>query len=1026
VSFPDWVAGHRRSILLLLALSVLGGLVSAFQLPVALFPHVDFPRIEVMLEAGDRPAEQMVITVTRPLEEALHAIPGVRRIRSTTSRGSADLSIDFSWGHDMVLALLHVESTVNQQLPSLPPVTSFSTRRMDATVYPIAAYSMTSNTHSLVELRDIAQYQVSPLISAIDGVARVAVMGGQEAEYRVSVDPALLQAYGLTIEDVIQAVSASNVLKAVGRLQDHYKLYLLLSDTRFHNLQQISATVLRAGKNGLVRLEDIATVESSSVPNWQTIMADGRSAVLLPIYQQPGGNTVDIVAQIKARLKGFQEQLPAGIDIYTWYDQSRLVTETAAGVRDAVLIGAGLAALTMLLFLRSLKITLIAVLTVPAVLATSVLVLFVFGMSFNIMTLGGMAAAVALIIDDAIVMLENIVRRLRSGSGPPRSLIREAAVEFVHPLSGSSGSTIIIFLPLAFLQGVTGAFFKALSLTMASALLVSYVVAWLAIPLLSEHMLSDKDADRKDEGRITHGIQRPYRVLLGAILARPWLLWVGVLPLLIGGIFAYSRIGSGFIPKMDEGGFVVDYRALPGTSLAETDRLLQQVDAILKKVPEIIHYSRRTGTQLGGGITEANQGDYFINLKPPPRRSVWAVMDEVRRQIDEQVPGLEVETAQLIEDLIGDLTAVPQPIEIKLFGNSTQQLMETAPKVAHAIARVEGIVSVRSGIVIAGDSLEIKVDPSKGALEDIDPEAVTRQLNEYFSGIVTTSVQKGIKLIGIRVWVPETLRKREEQIAGLSLTAADGHRFPLSRIATVETVTGQPQITRDNLKRMVAVTARISGRSMGPAAHDVERVLKQIGLLPNGMYYELGGLYKQQQIAFRGLVTVFAAAVSLVFLLLLFLYERFIIVITIILMPLMAMTAVFIGLWVTGVELNITAMMGMTMVVGIVTEVAIFYFSEYRILVDRDRKHPDILIQAGINRMRPIAMTTMAAILALLPVALSLGKGSAMLQPLAIAIISGLVVQMPLVLLVMPVLFHLLSRRHNKSRGNGSLQRELA
>jgi CzcA family heavy metal efflux pump len=1010
VSFADRVAGHRRSILFLLALLILGGLMSAFKLPVALFPHVNFPRIEVMLEAGDRPAGQMVLTVTRPIEEALHAIPGVHRIRSTTSRGSADISIDFSWGHDMVVALLQVESVVNQQLSSLPPGTSFSARRMDATVYPVAAYSLTSDTHGLIELRDIAQYQLSPLMSAIDGVARVPVMGGEEAEYRVSADPALLQAYGLTIEDVIKAVSASNVLKAVGRLQDHYKLFLLLSDTRFQDLAQIGATVLRSGENGLVRLEDIATVALASVPNWQTIMADGRKAVLMSIYQQPGGNTVAIVAQIKRRLKQFQDRMPAGISIHSWYDQSRLVTETAASVRDAVLIGAGLAAMMLLLFLRSLKITLIAVLTVPAVLATAVLVLYLLNMSFNIMTLGGMAAAVGLIIDDAIVMLENVVRRVRGGQGSHHELIRKAAAEFVHPLSGSSGSTIIIFLPLAFLSGVTGAFFKALSLTMASALLVSYLVAWLAIPLLCEHILGSKDAAREDEGRITHAFQQGYRRLMKTIMAHPWLLAAGVLPLLIGGTFAYSRVGSGFLPKMDESGFVLDYLTPPGTSLAETDRLLGQVDAILKTVPEIATYSRRTGTQLGGGITEANQGDYFIDLKAPPRRSVWSVMDAVRGQIEQQIPGLEVETAQLIEDLIGDLTAVPQPIEIKLFGDNTQQLLDTAPKVASAIGQVPGIVSVRSGIVIAGDSLEIKVDRSKGALEGIDPEAVTSQLDAYLSGIVTTKVQKGIKLIGIRVWVPAGLRMREDQIAALSLTAADGHRFPLSRIATVQTVTGQPQITRDNLKRMVAVTARISGRSMGPAAHDVEQVLQKSGLLPEGIYYEMGGLYKQQQIAFRGLITVFAAAVSLVFLLLLFLYERFLIVITIILMPLMAMAAVFIGLWVTRVELNITAMMGMTMVVGIVTEVAIFYFSEYRILAAPQKKDTDVLIQAGINRMRPIAMTTIAAVLALLPVALGLGQGSAMLQPLAIAIISGLAAQMPLVLLVMPVLFYLFDR----------------
>ncbi|MEJ2723864.1 MAG: efflux RND transporter permease subunit [Deltaproteobacteria bacterium] len=1017
MSFSSWVPGHRRSILFFLALLVLGGALSAFRLPVALFPRVDYPRIQVMLEAGDRPANQMVTIITRPVEEALHAIPGVRSIRSTTSRGSAEISIDFSWGHDMVVALLQVESAVNQQLSSLPSGTSFSARRMDATVYPIAAYSMTSSLHSLIELRDIAQYQLSPLLSAIDGVAKIGVMGGEQAEYRVSADPARLQAYELTLEDVIKAVSAANVLKAVGRLQDHYKFFLLLSDTRFRDLQQIRDTVLRSGKNGLVRLEDIATVEQASVPNWTTIMANGQNAVLLPIYQQPAGNTVDIVAQVQNKLKQFHDQLPKGVQVKPWYDQSSLVVETARSVRDALLMGTGLAALLLLLFLRNAKITLIAILVVPSVLATTILLLHVLNMTFNIMTLGGMAAAVGLIIDDAIVMIENITRPLHGGSGSRHDLIREAAREFTHPLSGSSCSTIIIFLPLTFLSGVTGAFFKALSLTMASALAVSFIVAWLAIPLLSEHLFVSKDTEPEKAGRISRIFRQGYEGLMKKSLAHPWLLAVAVLILVTGGFISYRRVGSGFLPKMDEGGFVLDYRAPPGTSLAETDRLLAQVDSILKKIPEIKTYSRRTGTQLGGGITETNQGDYFIDLKSPPRPSVWSIMDTVRRQVEECVPGLSIETAQLIEDLIGDLTAVPQPIEVKLFGEGTSQLMNTAHKVAHAIGDVKGIVGVRSGVVIAGDSFEIKVDPAKGALEGIDPENVTSQLEAFFSGVVTTKVQKGIKLLGIRVWVPEGLRMREDQLRGMWLTAPDGHHFPLKRIATVEAVTGQPQIIRDNLKSMVPVTARISGRSMGSVAQDVEKVLRQKGLLPQGIYYEMGGLYKEQRIAFRGLMMVFVAAVSLVFVLLLYLYEQFLIAISIILMPLLSIPAVFIGLWITGVQLNIMAMMGMTMIVGIVTEVAVFYFSEYRLLLSGGGGHTEVVIQAGLNRMRPIAMTTIAAILALLPVALSLGQGAAMLKPLAIAIISGLAVQMPLVLILMPVLFHRLSGRRGEHAG---------
>ncbi len=1012
MSMAEWAASHRRSILFFLAVLALGGALSALRLPVALFPHVDFPRIRVSLEAGDRPGEQMVVAVTRLVEQAVRSVPGVREIRSTTSRGSAELSVNFDWGTNMPLALQQVESAVSQTMPKLPPGTTYTARRMDPTVFPVAAYSLTSNKESQTKLHDIARYQLLPLLSSVNGVARIGILGGTLAEYHVDVDPAQLQAYGLTLDDVVKALSASNVLQAVGRLQDHYKLYLLLSDTRYRTLKQIGQTVVTSGDNGLVELADIATIHEATKPRWQRVTANGRNAVSVQVYQQPGGNTVQIVKDVKARLASYRSKLPPDLKISNWYDQSNLIIASATSVRDAIIIGVVLAAIVLLLFLRSARITLIAILVVPAVLATTVLLLYVLHMSFNIMTLGGMAAAVGLIIDDAIVMIENIVRRLRDGSGSHHDRIRAAAREFVHPLTGSSASTVIIFLPLAFLSGVTGAFFKALSLTMASSLVVSYMVAWLAVPLLADHLLGKKEAEREDEGPATRAALRVYRRTLDKVLHRPWWLLVGIIPLVVLGYVGYHNVGSGFMPKMDEGGFVLDYRADPGTSLRETDRLLRQVEGILQKIPDIASYSRRTGAQLGGGITEANQGDFFVRLKPFPRRSVYTVMDEVRHRVAKNVPGLKIDMSQLMEDLIGDLTAVPQPIEIKLYDDNTKLLMNTAPKVAKAIEKIHGVVDVRNGIVLAGDAIEVKVDRANAALQGIDPNEVTKQLRAYFEGVVTTQVQQGIKLIGIRVWVPQSLRQRVEQLKNLWLRAPDGHRFHLERIAKVETVLGQPQIERDNLQRMVAVTGRISGRDLGSTLKAVKAKLNAKGFLPKSMSYKLGGLYKQQQIAFHGLIAVMVAAVALVFLLLLFLYEEFRVAISIMLMPLLAMAAVFIGLWVTGIELNITAMMGMTMVVGIVTEVAIFYFSEYQHLVRNDCAPVDALVTAGANRMRPIAMTTLAAALALLPLALGLGQGSAMQQPLAIAIISGLAVQMPLVLVLMPVLYSKLARIH--------------
>ncbi len=1011
MNFGAWMQLHRRSVLFFVLLLALAGAFSAFKLPVTLFPNVDFPRVEVTLDAGDRTAEQMTLQVTIPVEEAVRRVPGVMNVRSTTSRGSAEISVYFPWGTDMATATLQVNAAIAQRLPTLPLGTRMLTRRMDPTVFPIIAYSLTSDTVSLAALRDLAQYQLTPLLSSVEGVARIHPIGGKLEEYRVTVDPDKLQAYGMTIDDVAKVLNSSNVLTAVGRIEDHYKLYLGVSDNRLKNLEDIRNTVLRSGSNGLVQLKDIATVTDGTVPQWIRVNADGHDAVLLNVYQQPGGNSVRIAHDIDAKLQNYR--LPAGVKVAKWYDQSRLVVDSAASVRDAILIGVALAAGVLLLFLRNIKITLIAIIVVPAVLSSTIVILYALGMSFNIMTLGGMAAAVGLIIDDAIVMLEHIVRRLRESPEDHHGRVMAAAIEFTRPLVGSSAATLVIFIPLAFLDGVTGAFFKALSLTMAASLMISFAITWLAVPILADHLLKEKDAMQEENGRWTRRLHERYGELLRKLLHRPILTLFIILPLLGSGWFAYTKTGTGFMPAMDEGGFTMDYRSKPGTSLTETDRLLRQVEVIIKSNPNVETYSRRTGAQLGGGITEANQGDFFIKLKPMPRQPIEEVMDDIRRRIEAQVPGLDIELAQLMEDMIGDLTSVPQPIEIKIYSDDQTELEAAAMKTAALIERISGVVDVKNGINPAGDALEIYVGREKAALEGLDPASVTAMLNGYMSGIVATQIQSNVKMIGVRVWVPEYVRKTQQDIGKLLLRAPDGHLLPLDRVADIQTVSGQPEINRENLKRMIAVTARISGRDMGSTIRDIRQVMASPNLLPKDAYYELGGLYKQQQIAFRGLIEVFAAAVALVFLLLLFLYERFRIALSIMAIPLMSISAIFIGLWTTGVELNISAMMGMTMIVGIVTEVAIFYFSEYQ-AIESGMDRENALVMAGKNRMRPIVMTTVAAILTLLPLAFAIGQGSAMQQPLAIAIISGLIVQLPLVLLVMPVLYNTLQKMTSK------------
>jgi CzcA family heavy metal efflux pump len=1013
-----WLAAHVRSLLLAAILLAVGGIGAALKLPVSLFPHIDFPRVVVTADAGDRAADQTAIEVTRPLEEALRGVPGVQHIRSTTSRGSAEISLTFDWGQDMARAALQTEAVVNAAAPDLPAGVRFDVKRMDPTVFPILGLALTSAGRDPTALRTFADQQLRPLIAQVPGVAAVEVLGGGQAEYRVTIDPARLQALGLTLDDVAKALAANNVVTATGKLEDRSRLYLTLVDSRLRSAADIGAVAIKTGATpaaGVVPLSAVADIRLAAAPNWTRITAQGRDAVLLNIRQSPDADSVALVKAVNARLKAFAPQTPADVQIAPFYDQSELVKAAAASVRDAILLGALLAGAVLFLFLRSWRLMLITAVMLPAVLASACLLLLGLHMSFNMMTLGGMAAAVGLVVDDMVVMLEHVMRRLHEGPGDDG--VMAAAGEMARPLIGSSLSTVVVFSPLAFLGGVTGGFFRALAVTMSAALLISLAFALFVVPLLARAWVRPRDiADADRASGLMERLLGGYHGLSQRTLARPGLtVAIAAAVLLAVGGLSFSQLGSGFMPKMDEGGFVLDYKARSGAALSDTDRLLRQVEQIIRATPDVDSYSRRTGAQLGGGLTEADEGDFFIHLKHGKRRPVEDVMADIRQKVLSQVPGLDIETAQLMEDLIGDLTAVPQPIEVKLFGTDPATLRDAAHKVAPALEHIRGVVEVVDGLRVAGDDIVVRVDRPAAALEGLDPNAVAQQLQDLIGGGVATQVEHGQTVIGVRVVAPGSLHDRIEALSALRLRASDGHELPLSRVAAVTIEPGLQQITREDLQPFVGVTARLEGRDLGSAMAEVKRTVAKLSL-PAGVRVEYGGLYAEQQKSFSDMAVVFLAALLLVSLLLLYLFERWAVAASVIVVDLLAASAVFAGLWATGTELNISALMGLTMVVGAVTELAVFYFAE----LDFATPGSAGLAAAGRGRLRPILMSAVIAVLALSPLALGLGEGSAMQKPLAIAIISGLVAGAPLVLLVLPAIFALLTGRRDAKRFGGA------
>lgn len=1006
----DSLNRHARAIWLAVILLTIGGIAAATMLPVSLFPQINYPRVMIAIDAGDREPAQMAAEITRPIEIALRAVPGVSQVRSTTSRGSAEVGVSFPWGQDMVAATLASQAALAAVLPQLPQGTQFQVRRSDPTIFPVLGLALTSKSLDPAALRQLAELKLRPLLTAVPGVAGVDILGSAPREFAVDVDPARLVALNLTLADVATALSSSNSVTGFGRIEDRHRLYLALVDNRATNVADLAATPIKAvagSSAGIATLGQIATITPSQAPAFTRVTSNGSDAVLVNIRQALDSDTVAIVKAVDLRLKS--ADLPPSVTVTPFYDQSELVTEAANSVRDAILLGAVLAGVVLFLFLRSGRLMVITGLMLPAVLAATCLLLFALGMSFNMMTLGGMAAAVGLVVDDAVVMLEHMMRRMQEGeNAEPRSLLA-AAAEMGRPLYGSTSATIIVFLPLAFISGVTGGFFKALAITMVAALGVSLLYARFAIPLIAAHWLRAKDAEAAEKaggfmGRIGHSYERAG----DRVFKRPGM-FVAVIGVALGlaGYLAYSNVPSGFMPKMDEGGFILDYVAQPGSALSDTDRLLRQVETIITATPEVASYSRRTGIRLSGGLAEADQGDYFIRLKGGSRRNIEAVMSDIRQRIATQVPGLAIETAQLMEDLIGDLTAVPQPIEVKLFGDDEALLEQTAKRVGEAIGKVSGVVEVVNGLRVAGDAISVKIDRGAAAQQGLEPAAVASQLSALVGGTVATQVRVGEQLVNVRVRAPADVRQRADQIAGLVLRAPDGHTVLVRQIGSVSIAAGQKQLTREDLAPFIPVTARLEGRDLGSAMTDVKATVADLKI-PGSIRIEYGGLYAQQQKSFADLAVVFAAALLLTALLLTFLFESVAYTAGALATILLSAGAVLVGLWLTGIELDISALMGLTMVVGMVTELVIFYLAKI------DPAQPlDLaaLREAGARRLRPILMSALIAVLTLAPLALGISRGSGLQRPLATAIIFGLTAAVPLVLLFLPAMLTVLGRR---------------
>jgi CzcA family heavy metal efflux pump len=918
-------------------------------------------------------------------------------------RGGIEISVLFNPDMDMQLALQLVQGRVTEVRNTLPANTDIAVERLSPAVFPILSLILNGNVPA-ADLRDYSFYTLRPIFSRVAGVSRIEVQASDTREVSVIVDPQRVLAHRLSLTEVSERLRATSQVTAVGRLDKDYFRYMVITTGQFTDLEQIRNTVVALENNTPVRLRDIAEVRDGVEDRAVLVTGNGRPAALLNIARQIGGNILQVSRDVKDIASNLGSAIPATLHLSVVYDLAEFVSGAIGNVRDAILLGGLLAILILWGFLREMRTTLIAAISLPITAVSTFFFVRLMGGSLNLMSLGGLAISIGLVIDDAVVVIENIYRHLGLGESPEHAA-EAGTQELFGAVVGSTITTVVVFLPLGLLKGYVGDFFSSLSSALTVSVLLSLVFAVTLIPLLSQRFLSQKswtDSSAKFMEPIARAYQRAVR---WALRRRIVVAGAAALSLALA-VFLYTRVQTGFLPEMDEGGFVIDYLTPPGTSLDETDRLVRLIEARVAKLPEKEAFSRRTGAEMGLFVTQQNKGDILVKLKPPGQRSrrIDAIISDLRQQIARDIPGIDVEFAQILQDMLGDLEGSPQPIEVKLFGNDPAKLEQVADELGPKLQKIPGLVDFK-GIQKGNPEIVIQVDPVSAGRLGLTVEQVTQQTQAGLLGISQSDLRQPDRAVAIRVRFPDAFRYDYNSVRQFPVVTPARQIVPLSSLGTVEQIHGQNQLLRENQRLMVVLTARLENRDLGSAIREVRKAIGEVKL-PLGVTSEIGGQYESQQSSFSDLLSVLGLALAAVFTVLVIQFRAFRPAFIILSAAPLSMLGVFAALAITGTALNVSSFMGIILMVGLVVKNGIILMQYVHVLHD-EHKMPleEALVTAGGIRLRPILMTTLCTLFGLLPLALGLGAGAELQKPLAIAVIGGLTLSTFITLLVLPVFY---------------------
>lgn len=992
----------KSPILVLLLITLFGGIYSLSNIQSGLFPDITFPKIKIIADNGQQPVDKMMVTVTIPLENAIKKVQDLNLIRSTTSRGTCEISAFLNWNTNIDLGKQRIEAQISAIKQNLPPGVNITIEKMNPSILPVMGFSLEGEGRSQIELRQIAEYTIKPFLERINGISDIAVIGGKTKEYHITIDPIKISEIGITPQTISNVLSQSNIISSNGYLNDYNRLYLSITDAAIDSKEELGNTIISNSPKRIVRLKDIAAIEIGELKEYIKINANGKNVPLIAIIKQPNSNLLAVVDSVKSQLAQLNTVLPKGVVLKPYYDQADFVGDSIKSLMDVLWIGLLLAMIVTIIFLRSLKASSVILITIPITLSLTLIIIYALGYTLNIMTIGAIAAAIGLIIDDAIVVVEQIHRTHEESPEASSNELVSKAIKYLFPaMVGSSLSTIVIFLPFALMSGVAGAYFRVLTDTMIVTLVSSFFVTWIGLPVIyllfskQKHSIKEKQHEIKNYKWVYYFIKKP-------IFASGF-----VVVLILITYILLPKLPSGFLPEMDEGSIVLDYESPPGTSLEETDRMLRYVDQVLKKIPEVESFSRRTGTQMGFFITEPNRGDYLIQLKKNRSKTTAEVSNEIRNKIEPALPSLRVDFGQVITDMLGDLMSSVQPIEIKIFGDDKKTLYKLANEVTTVVQNTPGTADVFNGITIAGPELIFEPNISHLAQYQLTPQDFQFQMQTKIEGTVVSSILEKNRMVDIRMIEGNTERSIGN-IRNTSLFLPDGRLKPIDEFTNFKLTTGVAEIERENIKPMIAVTARLNNRDLGSTLADIQKSISAKINLPTGYQIIFGGSYAEQQQAFKELLIILFLAVLLVFTVILFLFKRIRIGVAIIFLALLGISGSVLALFLTGTPLNVGSYTGLIMIIGIIGENSIFTYLQFVESRKNGLKKDDAIAFSITARLRPNLMTAFGAITALFPLALGIGTGAQMHQPLAIAIIGGFLLAIPLLLVVFPTILRMI------------------